>query len=337
MRNCNWLIKVFVVLVCWCGSFFSYAGERKAFIIDTDGFRDDVIAMLYLLKIPDISVKAITIEANENAHCQAAFHTTLGVLHLIGLKNVPVACGIDKPANGTSVLPNSMLTKEDNFLSSTAGLLPRSTMPVNYGGAKLLVKTIRASKAPVTIVAIGQLTNIAEAYQLDPGIKNHINKIYVMGGAVHVPGNMDGPEQHKAEWNLHFDPAATAVVLANFPVVLVPLDATNAAPMNEAFLQRVMGDKRNIAYEYFYQILKNGIVSLRSGLWFFWDPMAAVVATDESVCEFKFEKLRVVEKPETGSQLGATVVDGRKGSLIKVCEKVKVREFENKLLAVINS
>ena len=335
MKNYNRFIKFVSILLFFCCFNVANANTRETFIIDTDVGRDDVIAMLYLFKNPQVSVKAITIETNGVAHCAAAFANAAGVLRLVGMNNIPIACGIEQANLSTHVLPSRIIAIEDTLFGA-ANLLPRTTLPVTHDAVKLLVKTILAAKQPINILALGPLTNIAKAYQLNPSIKNKIKQIYVMGGAVHVAGNIGNmvANQHNvAEWNIYFDPAAAQVVLANLPVALVPLDVTNAAPLNERFLRRVNGDERNVVYEYLFQLLKHSEPSLSWGLWFFWDPLAAVVATDNGLCEFKMERISVLQQPEAMS--GATVVDNKNGALIKVCEKVKVREFENQLLAVI--
>ena len=67
---------------------------------------------------------------------------------------------------------------------------------------------------------------------MDAGIRDHISTVYIMGGAVNVPGNLTdfstNPANVTAEWNIYVDPvAADEVFRSGLPIVLVPLDATN--------------------------------------------------------------------------------------------------------------
>ena len=336
MKNYHWLINL-IVLTLSCGYFtLALAGERQALIIDTDVGRDDIIAMLYLFQSTRVDVKAITIESNGNTHCAPAFHNTAAVLKLTGLNHVPMACGSDKVAAGMHGFPTWLIAKEDS-LSGADKVLPRSTLAVTHNAVQLLLATLHASNKPIIILALGPLTNLAAAFQLEPAIKEKIKMIYVMGGAVHVPGNVSKEmvnNRSVAEWNIYFDPGSAAVVFANLPVTLIPLDATNAAPLNETTLQRVAKNIHSPVYHYFYELLNHSHTSLRSGLWYFWDPLAAVIAVDEKYCEFKDERLRVTVAPE--EHAGATIVDNQNGALIRVCEKVNVAQFEENLFAGIN-
>jgi inosine-uridine nucleoside N-ribohydrolase len=334
MKNYRLLNFVFFFFFLLGFSLLAKAGERQALIIDTDMGRDDVIAIMYLAKDPRVAIKAVTIESNGNVHCAPAFRNTLGLLKLLGLAQVPVACGSEAQVAGGHVFPKPVIDREDT-LSGAAAFLPKVDVPVSHDAVALLVKTILAQQGKVNILAIGPLTNIARSFQLDPSIKQKINKIYVMGGAVHVRGNIDNTVANKsdvAEWNIYFDPVGASIVFANLPVVLVPLDATNQAPMDGKFLELVSGGGQG---DYLYKVLKVSEKLLRTGLWYFWDPLAAVVASDERYCEFKSERLRVLVEPEKLS--GATVVDDKGGALVKICNKVKVGEFERQLVDVIRS
>ena len=75
-----------------------------------------------------------------------------------------------------------------------------------------------------------------------------IARIVEMGGAVGVTGNVaadpggvgsPGP----AEWNIYADPAAAdAVFRSGIPITLVPLDATEAVPVDQAFVDALGSD-----------------------------------------------------------------------------------------------
>jgi purine nucleosidase len=72
-------------------------------------------------------------------------------------------------------------------------------------------------------VALGPLTNLALALDLDRRALAQVGRVVVMGGAVDVPGNVT-PD---AEFNIHVDPEAAHRVLgAGLPIELVPLDVT---------------------------------------------------------------------------------------------------------------
>jgi pyrimidine-specific ribonucleoside hydrolase len=80
-----------------------------------------------------------------------------------------------------------------------------------------------------------------------------------MGGAVKVPGNLQVPgvqiDNRVAEWNIYVDPHAAAVVFeSGAPITLVPLDATNDAPLTMAFYKRLEADHTTPEADFVYQV-----------------------------------------------------------------------------------
>ena len=76
----------------------------------------------------------------------------------------------------------------------------RPRPPENKRAADYLVERLRNAPTPVQILALGPLTNIAEALERDRSIAAHIQEIVIMGGAVRVPGNLqDGGVSHQEQ------------------------------------------------------------------------------------------------------------------------------------------
>ncbi len=69
---------------------------------------------------------------------------------------------------------------------------------------RFIVETVRANPGEVTIVAVGRMTNLANALKEDPEIVNLVKEIVIMGGAFDVNGNVTPA----AEANIHGDPEA---------------------------------------------------------------------------------------------------------------------------------
>ena len=94
-----------------------------------------------------------------------------------------------------------------------------------------IIDTLRHCRGPVTLLAIGPLTNIALAIRLAPDICQRIDRIVCMGGAFFVTGNVTP----SAEFNWWFDPEAAAIVLEqDVDLVVVPLDATDRIVLDHA-------------------------------------------------------------------------------------------------------
>ena len=329
MKNYNWLRRIVYGATLLLSSVVNAA---TPFIIDTDVGDDDAIAILYFLQNPQVHVKAITIETKGDARCTPAFHNVEGMVELLGRGSLPVACGVEASPPAGHEFP-AWLAKKQDTLSGTANLLPATQTPVSHNAVALLIDTINHSPDGVNILAIGPLTNIAEAYQRDPRIKNKIRMIYAMAGAVHVPGNIRSvvPDSTNevAEWNIYFDPLAAKIVFANLPITLVPLDITNQAQLDWNFYQQLKHQHHTAAANYLYQLLQHNEKGLRNGLWYFWDPMAAVVAANQSYFTFTHERLRVA------AQSGGIVVD-QHGRLVTVCNGYDKKAFEQHLIFTLN-
>lgn len=312
--------------------------KGRPFIIDTDVGVDDAIAMLYLLQRPDINVKAITIASTGNAHCLPALRNTLGLLKMMNRSDIPVDCGRLSPLAGNHHFPSSVLDESDT-LAGAAKLLPQVRATSQQNGVDLLISTVQTSKQPITILAIGPLTNIAEALQKAPEIKNHIQAIYIMGGAINVPGNLKDagvPTTNlTAEWNIYLDPlAASIVVNQDIPVILVPLDVTSTVPVNMSFYHALKKNHRTAAAQFVFSLYTNNLKMLRAKQWFFWDSLAAVIASDEAIASFKTQPLKVTLTPEIES--GRTAIDNIKGQTIRVAIKVANKRFTDMLIDNLN-
>ena len=84
-------------------------------------------------------------------------------------------------------------------------------------------------QGPLTIVAIGPLTNLALLVERYPGIDEQVERVVIMGGA-----SFHGNVTAAAEFNIWFDPeAAERVFAARWPITLMPLDLTHQAVLND--------------------------------------------------------------------------------------------------------
>jgi pyrimidine-specific ribonucleoside hydrolase len=135
-------------------------------IVDTDMAVDDWLAILYLLGRSDVDVRAITVTGAGEAHCAPGVRNALDLLALAGRPEIPVACGREMPLAGDHVFPTSWRERVDNL----AGLsLPHNPHPpAGEWAVDLLTRVVRASPHKVGLLALGPLTNVAQALQADP-------------------------------------------------------------------------------------------------------------------------------------------------------------------------
>jgi purine nucleosidase len=93
------------------------------------------------------------------------------------------------------------------------------------GGVAFMRAQIEARPGAITIIAVGELTNVAALLTSSPGIAGKIKRIALMGGAVRRGGQPGSTPQ--PEWNIKSNAAAAQVVFTSgVPLVVGPLDAT---------------------------------------------------------------------------------------------------------------
>ncbi|WP_190821027.1 nucleoside hydrolase [Saccharopolyspora pogona] len=193
--------------------------SKETLIVDCDTGIDDALALLYLLRDPDVDICAVTTVFG-NIDADTAASNTLRVLELAGRADVPVAIGARRSWTGNAHF--APYVHGDDGLGNTD--LPAPTAaPTSEPAAELIARRARENPGVLHLLAVGPLTNLATALQLDPELPELIKHVTIMGGAVRHPGNATPA----AEANISNDPEAARMVLAaGWPVTLVPLDAT---------------------------------------------------------------------------------------------------------------
>lgn len=338
MNKCLRLMLLIGALLAWFSLVVPMVAQDaapKPVIIDTDMGADDWMAILYLLQRTDVNVLAVTIAGTGETHCNPGIQNAMNLVALAGNPNIPVACGRETPLKGMNTFPNEWRDAVDSMNGLTLAANPNP--PVQQDAVELLSATINASKDKVTLITLGPLTNIAELIQSDPTVVNHITMIYVMGGALEVPGNLQGgmtTDNTSAEWNIFVDPLATSQMIeSGVPVTLVPLDATNHAPLTMAFYNKLRKDRTTPEASFVFDVVHSQITFLQMGGWYFWDPMTATIASDEHVATLQDRTVRVIT--DEGSELGRIAPDS-KGFPVRVALEVDASRFEQIFLNVLN-
>ena len=306
----------------------------KSVIFDTDMAHEDMFAALFLLSHPNVHVTAITVSGTGEAHCGPGVAHALGLVILSGHKTIPVACGREKPLAGNHAFPADWRQAVDHAY----GVQIPAGEASNLSAADLIIDILRKSNEAITIVAVGPLTNIAEALQRAPEISAKMKEIYIMGGAVEADGNVGNSgvniQNKYAEWNIYIDPVAANVVFkAGVPIVLVPLDATDDVPITRDFYQALDKNRNTSAAKLVYELLTANLDFVDSGGFQFWDSLTSASFTDQSLVTFKELNLSVVE--EEGPESGRVKQDPN-GSRIKVALSTDRKKFEPVLLTILN-
>lgn len=279
-------------------------------IVDDDGSPDGVIALLFLLRNPLYTVKAITVCPGE-AHPELFAHHMTQLLAVLGRPDIAVGYGKEKPLEGDNAFPEPWRKASGAFWDISLGEAPAAGEP--QPAAELIVKTLNQSPQPVVVFVSGPHTNLAEALRLDPNIAEHIREAHIMGGSIYKPGNIesDWPSIHNrvAEWNIWVDPVAAREVFASgISLHLVPLDGTNQVTWSELDAQQ-WASARTPEGSLAANLLRWMLRSWSTQNTYIWDLVAAVATSDLRLCPQVPLALNVVVDP--GAEQGRTMIVDR--------------------------
>ncbi|MGB6944857.1 MAG: nucleoside hydrolase [Bryobacteraceae bacterium] len=285
------------------------SAQSASILIDTDAGSDDFMAVALLLAHPSVTIDAITV-VNGVAHVDAGARKMGRLLDLAGRKHVPVFAGRNTPLRGTAEFPAAWRKISDDLPG--VALPPVSRAPETKRAADYLVERLKNARAPVQILALGPLTNIAEAMERDPSVAAHIRVIVLMGGAVRVPGNLqDGGVFHTnnstAEWNIFIDPVAASIVFrSGVPIRLIALDATNKVKIGPQFLREFETKARSPLGRVVAQVLEADRETIDQGIFYAWDPLAAAALLRPGIVKVAAMHIEIKLKPPEEGRTEAT-------------------------------
>ncbi|MBT2519803.1 nucleoside hydrolase [Arthrobacter sp. ISL-28] len=277
------------------------------FYLDCDTGIDDALALAYLLASPQADVQGIgTVSGNVSAAVGA--RNTLDLLQLAGHAHIPVALGAHDPLAGSFGGGAPWVHGENGIgevaLSASAVGLAAET------AAEMLVRLAHQHPGTLRVLAIGPLSNIAEALRLEPELPRLVEEITIMGGAALAPGNITPV----AEANIANDPEAAALVLsADWDITLVPLDVTMANVLEESHRQellassgpvpRALGEMLGYYFRFYEGIYGRPCSAMH-------DPLAAALAVG-AVKPALAPVVRAAVDTSSGPGRGQTVCDMR--------------------------
>jgi purine nucleosidase len=203
------------------------------------------------------------------------------------------------------------------------------------------LQVARTAPRKAVVLATGPLTNLAGALAEDR-VRDRIERIHVMGGALAVPGNLYGSAlpgfDNSQEFNMWMDPASAQQVLVRArpgTVRLVPLDATRFVPITPAFVSRLGADQNAPGARLAYRIasLPDQMALIDLGIMYWWDALAAVALVhDGIVTAHRHVRVSIVQD---GMQSGRTVTTPD-GAPLRAAIAADRAAFEATLLDALN-
>ncbi len=257
---------------------------RMPVVLDYSPTLSDAGALLYLASNPAVELLAVTLPGTGEADCEPGVRITRSLLTTAGLGDVPVGCGRNTPLIGDRDWPEEWRADVNRWGNELPAI---ETEPL-IDAEVLLADTLRGATAPVTLVAVGPLTNLGVVLGDKPELAEQIERVVIMGGAVTVQGNVE--ESPAAEWNVYIDPeAARRVIAAGLAVTFVALDATNHVPWTERLVAR-LGALEPAPARALYELAAS-----RGPLdgFYLWDELAAMAAVEPTLVTIESMTVRV--------------------------------------------
>ncbi len=200
--------------------------KSKKIHLDTDfgGDIDDICALAFLLKSPEVEITGITTVA-ENGGIRAG--QVLYTLKISGRTGLPVKAGADN-ASGFYPIHLGLPSEERYWPEPITALIN----PLDEA-LELLKQSIEQG---AIIVAIGPLTNLFLLDMKYPGILEQ-TEIFFMGGYVH-PARPGFPNwKNEGDFNKQIDVRSAKHVLAIANITLVQLSITGETFLRQAHLE----------------------------------------------------------------------------------------------------
>jgi inosine-uridine nucleoside N-ribohydrolase len=205
---------------------------KRKIIIDTDPGVDDGMAIQIAMNSEEFEIIGLTTVFG-NVSVERATINALRLVHISG-RSIPVVKGAANPLKGKFNGGVPFVHGDDGQGNTWQEESPLSSLEIS--AFEFLEQQISLNKNEITIIAIGPLTNLALALELNPSIAGLVREIIIMGGNAFCSGNATPA----AEANVLSDPDAADLVLgAGWPITMVGLDVTHKVLMHNSLLSRI--------------------------------------------------------------------------------------------------
>lgn len=332
----SFLIGLLTAVSPW-GNGSAEGATPTPVIVDTDMGFDDWMALLYLLNVPEVDVKAITIDCAGETYCPAGAVNATKLLKLAKKEGIPVFYGEEPAATLSYQFPLLIRTGATEMTVPGFNKVLPSPLYTGNGAAHLenLVYEAAKNEVPVTLISIGSSTNIAQAIIMSrkkgnfQTFKKGIKRIYKGGGAVgqelngfltnmDIPGNLTIPgiyasDNKTAEWNIFANASAAAIIVTSgLPVTLVTVNLSDQVPITKASYEIL---KKTAATNSARFVVADVAINVEvQGGWDkveldYWDPSVVVAAVRPSFVEKKFLNVPVCIDASGGQSHGTTFVN----------------------------
>lgn len=306
--------KLFFLLLCISGLTLSgvssaQTSERIPIIFDTDFVMppaDDSMALMLALQSPEIEILGVTTVAG-NESLERATSDVLRMLEIANQAAIPVHRGADMPL--VHEKSDYAVRKYGNWYSNATPPTPPGGFATkkaeNESAVSFIVRTVMARPGEVTLVAIGPLTNIAQAIRAEPGFAKNVKRLVIMGGAVASLPDGAGNMTPNAEFNFWVDPEAAHVTLrSGIPIELSPLNVSRKSALTKDWYEKMVAVNTPLT-QLLKETLGRRFEADPDRVWFMYDQIAMASVIDPTLVTSK--RLYVDVNIDHGISYGVSV------------------------------
>ena len=330
-------------------------------LIDTDADFDDYMAILYLLKHPDIEVTGITVTGTGDVHLTPGVSNVSNMLTLLdnsAALQIPVARGAKAPMIYSNTFPGSDRNAADQHYQAP---FPAINPNAPLEDAQVFLRDYFInSNSPTTLLCIGGGSNWGRLFdsaktdsQLRAALDKNLEHIVMMGGNLlpefvspGAEGNIQPTMQPNpyytnkvAEWNIFVDVRGAQEIFASgIPITLVALNATSQVPISCQFVQKLAAIDNPVA-NFLTDVLNSCTIKGGIGTYLdFWDPLAACVITNPELVTTQAFSIRVEQElDEENDKSGMIIVDQQNGYPVQVALTANASAVYSTFLEIIAS
>lgn len=301
----------------------------KKVYLNHDGGVDDLVSLFLLLQMEDVELLGVGV-IPADCYLEPAMYASRKIIDRFGNgEEIEVAASTSR---GKNPFPKDW--RMHAFLVDALPIL-NEFAPIKTKEAKLpahqhMIKAIRNSEEPVTLLFVGPLTDLARALEEAPDIESKIEKLAWMGGTFLETGNVEEPEHDgTAEWNAFWDPDAVKKVWdSKIPIDLVALESTNMVPLSIDVRNKWASQRKDLGIDFLgqcYAMVPPLVHFQTNSTYFLWDVLTtATIGKDELV------KKKVVKSivHTDGASQGKTEVSENGRAVHLVYEANRPRFFD---------
>jgi purine nucleosidase len=195
---------------------------KRPIIIDCDPGQDDAICLLLAMSSPDeLDILGVTTVAG-NVPLALTERNARQIRDIADRSDVKIYAGCSKPMVRDLVTAERVHGKTG--IDGIEIVEPKQPLEDKHA-VDFIIETLNgADRESITLVPMGPLTNIAQAFTKDPTILEKVEQIVLMGGAMREGGNISP----SAEFNILVDPHAADIVFrCGRPITVMGLDVTH--------------------------------------------------------------------------------------------------------------